>query len=290
MAPGATPKGRSPLNANVTSSDGIDVALHELAGHAGLPPLLISHATGFHGRAYTPLAHALADRFHCFALDHRGHGDTIAPASWHDGTAIDWAAYGDDAAAAARAVAPDGGLVGFGHSMGAATLLMAAARDPRQFSKLVLFEPIAGPFDEPFDPDTVPLVVGARRRRRRFGSFDEAYTNYAPKLPMALMTPESLRQYVDHGFHRTAEGDVELNCSPEIEAGTFAASRHNAVWAMLPGIEVPTTVVAGAIEQNEPSGVAELIAERLPKGGYVSLPHQTHFGPFSHPDELAALI
>jgi pimeloyl-ACP methyl ester carboxylesterase len=290
MAPGATAKGRSPLNARVTSSDGVAVALHELAGHAGLPPLLISHATGFHGHAYAPLARALGDRFHCFALDHRGHGHTDAPPSWRDGTAVDWAAYGDDAAAAADAVAPGGGLTGFGHSMGAATLLMAAARDRRRFSKLVLFEPIAGPFDRPFDPDTVPLVVGARRRRRRFASFDEAYANFAAKPPMALMTADSLRQYVDHGFRPTPQGDVELRCSPETEAATFAASRHNGVWAMLPDIDVATTVVTGAVEEDEPSAVAALIAERLPNGRLVSLPHQTHFGPFSHPEEVAALI
>ena len=185
---------------------------------------------------------------------------------------------------------PTGGLVGFGHSMGAATLLMAAVRDPQQFARLVLFEPIAAPFDDTVDPETIPLVVGARRRRRRFRSFDEAYANFASKPPLNLMTPDSLRAYVDHGLRPMPEGDVELCCSPEIEAATFAASRHNGVWAMLPEITVPTVVVAGMIEAGQPSALAEAIADRLPNGSFVAVPHQTHFGPFSHPAEVAALL
>ena len=40
------------------------------------PILLVAHATGFHGRAYLPVAEHLAPPFHVFGLDFRGHGDT----------------------------------------------------------------------------------------------------------------------------------------------------------------------------------------------------------------------
>ena len=61
----------------VPSTDGVDLAVHDLGGHG--PPLLIVHATGFHGRAYTPLAAALAPSHRVWALDCRGHGaSTIA--------------------------------------------------------------------------------------------------------------------------------------------------------------------------------------------------------------------
>ena len=61
----------------------------------------LSHATGFHGRCYVPLADALADRFHSVAFDYRGHGDTPLPA----GDTIDWERYGDDAEAMAHVAA-----------------------------------------------------------------------------------------------------------------------------------------------------------------------------------------
>src|SRR5688572_32991826 len=108
------------------STDGVAVAVHDLAGSAPHPLVLLAHATGFHGHAYLPVAKHLAPRFHTYAMDFRGHGDTALPPDW----TVAWSGYGDDALAAAEAVAAlpggDGGIVGFGHSMGGAGLLMAA--------------------------------------------------------------------------------------------------------------------------------------------------------------------
>jgi len=61
----------------VPSSGGVAVALHDLGGTGA--PLLVCHATGFHGRMYAPLARRLTARFHVFALDFRGHGASTVP-------------------------------------------------------------------------------------------------------------------------------------------------------------------------------------------------------------------
>ena len=104
------------------------------------------------GTAYLPIADALDDRFTSFALDYRGHGDTPRPhESGPDDWPVDWDRYGDDAFAAARAVAAEDGshgrLTAFGHSMGGAALLMAAHREPDLFGTIVIFEPIVFPPD-----------------------------------------------------------------------------------------------------------------------------------------------
>ena len=278
----------------VPSSDGVSVAVHHLAGSAEQPPVLISHATGFHARCYTPLAAALAGRFSVVGHDFRGHGDTDLPAD-HE---VHWGRFGDDALAVARAVAPDGGLVAFGHSMGGAALLMAAHRDPGLFAHLVLFEPIAYPALPPTqdggDMAEHPIIQGARRRRRRFGSFDEAYERYLDRPPLSLMAGESLRNYVDYGFRAVVGDDgepaVELRCDPEFEAGIFLQGRDNGVWPLLPDIEVNCDLVGGVVQEMQPGSQTKAIAERLPRGRYIYLEHQTHFGPFSHPDEIAALV
>ena len=44
----------------VPSSGGVAVALHDLGGTGA--PLLVCHATGFHGRMYAPLARLLTER------------------------------------------------------------------------------------------------------------------------------------------------------------------------------------------------------------------------------------
>jgi pimeloyl-ACP methyl ester carboxylesterase len=276
----------------VSSSDGVDVAVHDLGGHGA--PLLFSHATGFHGRCYQPVAHELAGEFRSAALDYRGHGESTTPTGW-DGEPLDWTGCGDDAVVAAEAVAPDGGLVGFGHSMGGAALLMAAARRPGLFARLVLFEPVVFPRHEsPVDMEELPIVQGARRRRRAFESTRAAYDNFRSKPPMSIFDPDALHAYVDHGFRPVDPGDpaagVELRCTPEFEAATFVGSFSNPVWNRLPEIDIPVLVIAGAIEGDQPARFAAPAADLLPRGRYLELPHLTHFAPFTHIAELATLI
>jgi pimeloyl-ACP methyl ester carboxylesterase len=282
--------GRRPLF-SVESTDGASVAVHELASPAAPTPLLISHATGFCGHAYAPLAAALGDRFRALALDHRGHGATPPPPGWDLGDGVDWRVFGEDTAAVARAIGGRGRLVGFGHSMGGSSLLMAAHDDPSLFARLVLFEPIARPPEEPaVDASEWPIVIGARRRKRRFPSFQAAYENFRRKPPLSDMTAESLRGYVEHGLRPDHEGGVELCCAPELEAAIFVIGPRNGVWGLLPEIDVPVLVVSGAVEPDQPSELAAGIAERLPRGELVLLPHQGHLGPFSHPGEVAEVI
>lgn len=274
------------------SSDAVDVVVHDFGGSGR--PLLLSHATGFHAHCYVPIADALADHFHCYGLDYRGHGLTRAPQDW----AVDWERYGDDAVAAARAVAPDGHLIGFGHSMGGACLLMAAARDPELFDLIIAFEPIVFPTAEsPADESPAgevprgesPLVAGARRRRAVFDSLDQAYDNYAAKPPLMAFTPEALRNYVDHGFETTDAG-VRLRCDPEHEARTFETGGTHRTWNALGEITTPVVVLAGRVDEMSPAAVSEPIATLLPHGSYVHLAHLDHFGPMTHPDEIARLI
>lgn len=283
----------------VPSSLGVQVAVHDLGG-AGAP-LLVSHATGFHGRCYEPLAALLAHRFHSIALDYRGHGDTARP----DGP-VDWQRYGDDAeAVAAWLVDRNGGPIdAFGHSMGGACLLMAAQRQPALFRRLVLFEPIVFPpggIHPPEhggrDPEANPMVIGARRRRAVFPSYRAAIENYSAKPPLNCFTPEALEAYVLHGFRpdpasRADHGDeaVRLKCEPDTEAATFATGSLHDVWEHLPGIHTPTVVVSGHVEPMQPSSIARLVAERLPDCRYLELDELNHFGPMAAPGTVAGVL
>lgn len=281
----------------VASSDGVAVVLHHIAAGPSNAPLLISHATGFHGRAYAPMATALAGEFDAWALDARGHGSTAAPPSW----IVDWHRYGDDAEAAAGWLAEAAGvgtgeLVAFGHSMGGATLLMTALRHPGLFKALVLYEPIVTPpVDGGDDPADNVLAIGALRRRRRFESYNAAIAHYSSKPPLNRFTREALAEYVYGGLAPVdaddPQGPVELTCTPEMESATFAMSRNANVWKLLGTIDTPTLVVGGNPGMdNPPSLLAEPIAEQLPNGRYQLEVELDHFGPFVEPAKVAAII
>jgi len=275
----------------VRSTDGVDLAVHDLGGHdlgGHGPALLISHATGFHGHCYVPMAEALAGRFHSIAFDYRGHGDSPLPEG-----PVDWNRYGDDAVAVASVMrelfrAP---VAAFGHSMGGACLLMAAHRDPGLFSRLVLFEPIVFPPSgiRP-DGDESPLAAGARRRRAVFPSYGAAIANYAAKPPLGGFTRAALEAYVRHGFRQGDDGQVHLKCLPETEAQTFEGGGGHRTWEVLHQIQIPVLVIAGKVEAMQPSNIAAGVAELLPNGSYLELPELDHFAPMTHPADVAALV
>jgi pimeloyl-ACP methyl ester carboxylesterase len=266
----------------VVSSGGVEVAVHDLGGEG--PTLLLSHATGFHGRCYLPLADALSGRYHSIAFDYRGHGDTP-----HPDEDVDWNRYGDDAESMAAALDPP--IVAFGHSMGGACLLMAAHRNPGLFRALVVYEPIVFP-PSGIRPDGTPspLSAGARRRRASFPSFTAAIENYAAKPPLGSFAPAALDAYVRHGFRAGEDGEVHLKCRPEIEAATFDTGGGHHTWDHLSEIETPVLVISGRPEELQPSMIAQSVAERLSNAQYVERADLDHFGPMTHPALVAELI
>ena len=269
----------------VTRDDAPDLILHHLGGR-GEQPQLISHATGFHGRCYEEMASHLSDRWSVWALDYRGHGMSRAT----DEPLADWQPFARDALTAARHIAPDGGLVAFGHSMGGAAVLMAHLIDPAAFSQLVAFEPIAPPPTEGMNPDDLPIAQGAMRRRPSFDSIEAAIENYSAKRPMMAFTPRSLEAYVRHGMEETSDRGAVLRCVPTFEASVFRSAHTNHLWEKLPDINLPTTVISGVVETLQPSAFAAAVAERLPNGTLRLRPDLDHFGPFVEPESCAVLV
>jgi len=276
----------------VESTDGIVLALHHLSDSepGSLPTILLSHATGFHGRCWLPVARHLEGRFDVWAHDHRGYGDSAVPDHW----TVRWAAFGDDALAAARHITAHvrpGRVFAAGHSMGGATLIMAALREPALFSGIVAFEPIVFP-QSGFRPDDAPpnpLVAATRKRRATFASLDEARTNFASKPPMSAFRDDALDAYVTHGFRPTTDG-VTFKCLPEHEARTYETGATSGMFARLGEVAVPVWVMAGALAPFQPSSFAGRVAEEIPHATFVRWDEMGHFGPLEHPETIAAFV
>jgi len=228
------------------------------------------------------------------AYDARGHGDTPVGADWVAGP-VDWNEYGTDAADVAADVAETvgngGRLLGVGHSMGGASLLKASLSAPQQFRGLIVYEPIAMPAEAapPGEQDN-PLVVGARKRRSCFASFEDAIANYSNKPPMNVFTPGAMEAYVRYGFTENDDGQVHLKCTPEHEARTYEAAGNHDTWERLGVVTVPVWVVSGAPRPLQPSARAREFASRIPGSRYIQLDHLGHFGPMEAPAEIAEII
>ena len=272
----------------ISSVDGVTIAMHDFGGTGS--PVLLSHATGFHAHCWEPVAHSLNSQHHVVGLDHRGYGDaeTVDPAT------MTWDQYGLDALAAARHLYAQHNepIVGIGHSMGGASLLMAAHGEPHLFKALFVFEPIVFP---PPDPDAgerpeSPLPAGARKRRSRFPTFEAAIENFAAKPPMAAFNAVAREAYVRHGFKPTTDGDIELKCLPEHEARTYETGGSSGAWNSLPAITTPVWVLSGAIAPFQPSTFAITVAERIPASTYVRWDEVGHFGPLEKPELISQYV
>ena len=267
---------------NIASTDGVTLAVHDLGGSG--PELFYSHATGFHGRVWLPVAAHLADRYHGWAVDYRGHGDSTRPG----GEIVDWKGYGEDCAAVLDAL----GLhrpFGLGHSKGGASLLMTEAARPGTFTALAVYEPVVFP-TQPQLADPPPLAQGARRRRAEFDSYEAAIANFTAKPPFDALDPAALDAYVRFGFAPTDAGTVRLKCEPEHEARTYEMGSRHGTWNVLGKVTCPVLVMSGAPHEPGPAQVAAGVAEQLPNGRLHTFPQLGHFGPLQDPAAVASVV
>jgi pimeloyl-ACP methyl ester carboxylesterase len=268
----------------VRSSDDVELAVHDLGGDG--PPLLVAHATGFHGRAWGPLAPALASRFRCWSLDFRGHGDSTRPVPPH----FDWQGFGDDVLAVVDALGA-GALFGLGHSQGATAFLLAEQARPGTFEALYLYEPVAPPPGRPASPDDDhPLVVGARRRHDTFTSVDAAVAHLAAKRPLANFDPAALRDFVEHGVVTLPGGGVTLKCRREDEAQVYRMGQVQRAFDHLDEVRCPTTVARGSHSEAMSAELTARQAAELPAGRLEVFDGLGHFGLLEEPSRVAGSV
>jgi pimeloyl-ACP methyl ester carboxylesterase len=254
--------------------------------------LLLVHATGFCAEPFGPLARSLSPRFRCWGLDLRGHGRSDRPA---DGD-FAWSGFATDV----LTVVDHLGLnlpLGFGHSCGGATVLLAEQARPGLFASLYCFEPVVM-------PDAArarvaadnPLADGARRRRETFPSAQDALANYASKPPFRELDPEALRLYVRSGFELlpVEEGGdgraVRLRCRRQDEAATFAAAADHDAFARLHEVSCPVTLCHGAETDAFGARLMQADAAPIPDSRVESLAGMGHFGPLQAPAAVAASV
>lgn len=261
----------------VTSVEGVEVALHHLGGSG--PPLLICHATGFHGLAYGPLAAALTDDFRVIALDFRGHGATAAPPSGD----FRWMNMASDVVACIEA-ATDEPVIGVGHSMGGASILLAEKMRPGTFAGAYLFEPIVFPQAFLIGRSENPMSGPARKRRAIFPTKQAALERYASRPPLDGLHRDSLAAYVEHGFVPTEDGQVQLACLPESEARTFEAEDKMTL-EEIEGLSLRLVVGAGG-EAEGPATFAPAIASTVEGASLIVYEDLGHFGPLEAPERI----
>jgi pimeloyl-ACP methyl ester carboxylesterase len=271
-----------------TTPDGVDLAVYDFGGTG--PDLLLAHATGFCAGVLLPLATALSGHFRCHALDLRGHGRSGRRA---DGD-FAWSGFATDVLTVVDRLGLDRPL-GFGHSCGGASLLLAEQGRPGTFADLYLFEPVVLPDqDRSFPVEKNPLSRGARRRRETFPAAEEAFVNFSSKPPFDGLDPDVLRRYVEDGFEMVPEADggdgstVRLRCRREDEATVYETGFGHGAFYRLGDVHCRTTLAYGELTDAFGRSFLDADAARMPSARVESYAGIGHFGPLEQPGEVAA--
>lgn len=270
----------------VQGPDG-ELVVHDWGGTGR--PVLLAHATGFHGLVWRPVAKRLVDAgFHVWSFDFRGHGDSSrSPVPYA------WERFGDDVHAVATelGLAGDPSLLAVGHSKGAAALMLAEVAAPGTFPSIWAFEPVVIPSEVPLPPNPdLPLPVGARKRRAIWDTPEQALESYASRPPLDALDADALAAYVERGLRQDDDGTWELKCAPDDESDMYAHGPAHGLWLRLHEIQSRVHVVCGERTNAVTPAFGARIVERLPNATLEVMAGVGHFGPLQDPEAAAASI
>ncbi len=229
------------------AESGITISALDWGGDGALA--ILHHANGFCGALWAPVAEMLSGNYRVVALDARGHGDSCKPTK---AEAYRWESFADDLIAVSDRLLAETeqkavGLV-VGHSFGGTASLVAAAKRPRLFRRLVLVDPVVPPPPElqgKLDGRQAALLLAAnaRRRRRIWGSREEAKRAWRGRSFFSSWDQRVLELYLSEGMVERQDGQVELKCPPEVEALIFEAGTELDLYSFAREVSVPALIL-----------------------------------------------
>jgi len=262
----------------IVNVDGLDLAVWEWPGAD--PPLVFTHATGFHGRLWDSIIRHLPGR-RALAVETRGHGRSARPAPPYK-----WRFLGRDLAGVLRALGVRGAF-GVGHSSGGHSMVQAAALAPDAFAALLLIDPSIFPAIRYGGPP--PDSAFTLRRKNVWRSADEMFERFSKRPPFAKWKPEILRVYCDFGLVHNGN-HLELACPPAAEASIYEESLKPEanIYAEVAQVIAPVAVLRAGTARKPgqldlaASPTAPDLAARFPHGRDMVIEGASHFIPMEH--------
>ncbi len=258
------------------------------------PDIVFSHATGFNALTYRTLLAPLGEKFHVLALDARGHGRSELPAGTWGYTA--WTRHRDDLIAVLEHFTAPATLAG--HSMGATVSLLTAGKRTDLVCGLALLEPVILPAAAyaasqlPLGPTlqrmTMPLAVGAAKRRNAFASKDEAVAGFTGRGVFKTFPAEVIADYVEDGLVADGAG-FKLACAPHFEAATYCAQRHDP-WGALRRVTDPLVLLRAEKYSTISEAAMHRMASIKADARVATVEGAGHMLPMERPDRARSAI
>ena len=264
--------------------NGLRIRYYDWGGNGD--PIVVVHATGFHGRVYRPIVEALKDVGHVWSYDQRGHGDSETP---HELESYNWTFTMEDLAGFITAMGWKA-VRAFGHSAGATAIGSVAYEQPELISRAVLAEPVI--FESPDAPELGwrnPFVERTLKRRPVFDNVDAMYANFEHKPPYATWDRGMLRDYCEFGTRANRDGKRELKCPPKVEARLYETSRDFDGLGRILKAPVPLLIMFGSRSDSLGLTLMPRLERERKNGRVMDIADAGHFVPMEKPEIVSRL-
>jgi pimeloyl-ACP methyl ester carboxylesterase len=269
--------------------------LHYLDWRGSGPLVHFLHGNGFCAGTYAPFIELLIGEFHIIASDVRGHGGSgqliMEPIR-------NWTIFAEDLKLLIeQTMTPP--VIGMGHSLGAVTTCIAAAKYPHLFAGVILLDPVILPRRLLWLlaaarrlglAGNIPLARVARRRRRNFRGKKEALKLFtAGRGIFKTWSKEFIHAYLECGLLEKDSETAVLKCDPELEAQIFE-SVPLSVWGYAKKVSCPVLAIRGELSDTFRDDPARQLKNVIGDYELVTIPDSGHFVPMEKPRECAQII
>lgn len=248
------------------ASNGIHINVDDQG--SGTPAIVFLHYWGGSLRTWSDVITALPRSYRTVALDHRGWGNSDAPAK---GYAL--ADFADDAEGVIESLNL-GTFVLVGHSMGGKIAQLLAARRPKGLAGLVMVAP----------SPPVPLVLPAEVRAQ---------------MEVAYESRASVEMSIDHMLtakplsraHREQVIEDSLRGAPRAKAAWPLHASHEDITREVAAIDAPAIVIAGELDRVDSVETLQTsLLPYIPHARVQVVPGTGHLSPLESPVEVARLV
>ncbi len=269
--------------------------IHYLEWESSGTPAHLLHANGFCAGTYAPFIQLLIRDLHLVASDVRGHGGSDLPAP---SRLRGWEIFADDLRLLIEKTLKMP-VIGIGHSLGAVTTFIAAARYPHLFTGIVLIDPVILPrrrllFNAVLRSFGLSgrqsLAKGARRRRSVFRGKQAALKRFlSGRGIFHSWHPEFIEAYLECGLLEKDAETAILRCDPELEARIYESVPTN-IWRYAGRISCPVLSIRGEHSTTFLPDAAAALDAAVADCQTVTIPDAGHFIPMEQPEDCARAI
>ncbi|MCW7474816.1 alpha/beta fold hydrolase [Leptospira levettii] len=243
--------------------------------------LVFCHANGYSAGCYQYYYERLKKHCRVIAPDFIGHGRSAFTLDFQN-----WNVFRDQILSLLDHESVNKTTI-IGHSLGGASSLLAAKKEPKRFTKVLAMDPVIlgwklillSKFLEN------PLAKGAKKRRTHFKSIELVRRSFRKFPAFANFEPSIFEDYLNSCFIPTGHDDeVKLCCDPRVEAKIFGHA-HFHVFKNFYGIKTENHIaIPESYEVCSPK-YANLLTKVHPNSDVTIFPGFTHFFPFERPVE-----